>query len=190
MPQYVVANTVFDAAISNYMADDDIAAACCDVTLALAGSFYPHVDFDKCLDALTAAEVDGQDQTATCKALLDISTTFLHAQLPNEVDQYAATQALEYLFSSSAPGIYRVASHLLFADTRTRPLLGWGAAQFRARLRVSRKGPSQSCMLLEWGYPHQEDMQGILIGGQRFLESLLQITALANSNTHNLAKTA
>lgn len=184
MPQYVVTDTVLghetvaslQSPSSARKANNiDIAASCCDVTLALsAGDFQP-VDLDACFTALETKEVHHYGQFSACTSLFDAASEMMRKSLADQQDSRMATMALSVFFSPFAPTIFSIAPHLLFGDTgNCRDNEG---NRYRTRIRVARKGPMQSCALLEWS--HSKKRGGLMIGGQRFLESLLQIAELS-----------
>ena len=186
IPQYVVAQTILDAGTlrtAQSLNSDgrtkasgaDVALACSEVTLALSSGDFPIVNLDTCFAALEAEEVRHQGQFSICNSLFDAAVETLRHALPNKHDLRMATMGLSTFFASFAPVTISIAPHLLFGDTQNR--LDNNNNRYRARIRVARKGPSASCLLLEW--KSSTTGGGILIAGERFLESLLQIAALA-----------
>ena len=184
IPQYVVAEKVLDAS-TLYTAQSlngegrsatngtDVAAACCDVMLALAASEFRLVDLNICFAALEADSLLHQyDQFSVCTSLFDAASEAMRKVLSGQ-DLHMATMALSTFFSPFAPTVFAIAPHLLFGDTQLSH--DNKGNRYRARIRVARKGPSQSCLLLEWDHGK---LGGLMIGGERFLESLLQIAEL------------
>lgn len=185
IPQYVVAEKVLDAS-TLYTAQSlngedrkatngtDVAAACCEVTLALSAGDFRLANLDVCFAAL---EADGllqqHGQFSACTSLFDAASEAMRKVLNSEQDLRMAAMALSTFFSPFAPTVFAIAPHLLFGDTQMSH--DNKGNLYRARIRVARKGPFQSCLLLEWNHGKQE---GLMIGGERFLESLLQIAEL------------
>ena len=194
MPQYVVASNILDASTlptaqslnsQNQSATNgaELALNCCEVTLALSAGDYRSIDLNVCLAALEADSLfHGKNQFGACTSLFNIASDAMQKVLDSQ-DLRMATMALSVFFGPFAPTIFAITPHLLFGDTQNSH--DHKGNLYRSRIRVLRKGPSQSCLLLQWDHGKQG---GLMIEGERFLESLLQIAELWKGTAEAAAK--